>query len=136
MSQLLNSARVVRVALALVALSLAVPAVRATAQDAKVYTAAEVTEAPKIKSPAAAQAAIERSFPSGLKSVGGRVQLTFVVEPSGKVDPASVQVVVASVSQLGEAAKKAVQAIEFHPGKIDGRAVRTAVQFPIVYAAR
>jgi TonB family protein len=129
-------ARAAVLAGALVALAVAAPVTTATAQDAKVYSAAEVTEAPKVKSPAAAQSAIERSFPSGLRSVGGRVQLRFVVEPSGKVDAASVEVIVASVSQLGEAAKKAIQGIEFVPGKVDGRAVRTIVQFPIVYASR
>ncbi|HEX7242963.1 MAG TPA: TonB family protein [Longimicrobiaceae bacterium] len=116
------------------ALGAAAPAGLA-AQD-KVYEPAELTTAPKVKSATAAAAAVESSFPTQLRSIGGRVQLQFVVDPSGRVDPGSVEVVVASATALGEAAKKAVQRIAFTPGMVDGRAVPARVRFPIVYQAR
>lgn len=120
---------------ALCVLGCAVPALEARAQD-KVYTSAELSSPPSIRSKDAAAAAIERSFPSGLRSVGGKVQLQFVVTPSGKVDPSSIEIIAASVSALGDAAKKAVTQIEFTPGKVDGNAVATRVVFPVVYSAR
>jgi TonB family protein len=120
---------------ALCVLGCAVPALEARAQD-KVYTSAELSSQPAVRSKDAAAAAIERSFPSGLRAVGGKVQLQFVVTPSGKVDPASIEVIAASVAALGDAAKKAVTQIEFTPGKVDGNAVPTRVIFPVVYAAR
>jgi periplasmic protein TonB len=105
------------------------------AQDAnRVYTAAEITTPAKLKSPQAAAAAVERTYPSGMRSVGGRVQLQFVVQPNGRVDPASIEVIVASANQLAEAAKRAIQQIEFQPGEVNGVAVRSVVQFPITYA--
>lgn len=118
------------------ALLIAVPD-RATAQDAgKIYTMAEVTSPPKVKSESAAANAINRSYPQGLRSVGGRVQLRFVVKPDGKVDPGTIEVMAASATQLGEAATKAVQSIEFQPAQYNGVAVNTVVVFPITYAAQ
>ena len=120
---------------ALCVLGISAPTIEARAQD-KVYTSAELSSPPSVRSKDAAAAAIERSFPSGLRAVGGKVQLQFVVSPNGKVDPSSVEVIAASAAALGEAAKKAVSQIEFTPGKVDGNAVATRVVFPVVYAAR
>ena len=118
------------------ALLIAAPAKRLEAQEpGKIYSGAEVTTPPTIKSASAAASAIENSYPSGMRSMGGKVQLQFVVQPDGKVDPSTIEVMVASVAQLGDAAKKAVQKIQFNPGKVDGTPVPTMVKFPIVYAA-
>jgi TonB family protein len=109
----------------------------AEAQDAsKVYTLAEVTTPPKVKSENAAANAINRSYPDGLRAVGGRVQLRFVVRPDGKVDASTIEVIAASATQLGEAAAKAVQQIDFQPAEFNGVAVNTMVIFPITFAAR
>jgi protein TonB len=122
--------------LAVGALLFAAPVERLEAQEpGKIYSGAELTTPPSVKSASAAASAIESSYPNGMRSVGGKVQLQFVVQPDGKVDPSSIEVMVASVAQLGEAAKKAVQKIQFNPGKVDGTPVSTVVKFPIVYAA-
>ncbi len=122
---------------ALVACLLAVGADRAEAQDAnRVYTLAEVSSPPKLKSENAAANAINRSYPNGLRSVGGRVQLRFVVKPDGKVDPATIEVMAASATQLGEAATEAVQQLDFQPAQLNGVPVNTMVVFPITYAPR
>lgn len=107
------------------------------AQDPnKIYTLAEVTAQPKLKSENAAAQAINRNYPDHLRAVGGRVQLKFVVRSNGRVDPETIEVVVASASQLGEAASRAIQQIEFQPGQVNGVPVNSEVVFPITYAAR
>lgn len=113
----------------------ALPAPDAAAQD-RIYTAAELSTPPKVKSPSAAQAAVEGSLPSSLASIGGKVQLQFVINPDGRVDPSTIEVVVASASALGDAAKKAIQKIAFTPPMVDGKAVHARVSFPIIYQAR
>lgn len=122
---------------AFVAGLLAVGADRAEAQDAdRVYTLSEVTTPPKVRSENAAASAINRSYPNGLRSVGGRVQLRFVVRPDGKVDPATIEVMAASATQLAEAATEAVREIDFQPAQVNGVPVNTMVVFPITYAPR
>jgi periplasmic protein TonB len=114
----------------------ALPGAAAGQDPARVYGAAELTAPTKVKAPAAAADAIQRSYPSGLRSVGGRVQLQFIVQPNGRVDPESIEVLVATATRLGEAAIRAVQQIEFQPGEVNGVPVRALVQFPITFAAR
>mgnify|MGYP003581077508 CR=1 FL=1 len=106
------------------------------AAQPKVYEGADLTTQPKVRSASAAAAAVEGSLPPALRSIGGKVQLEFVVDAEGKVEPGSIQVVVSSASALGEAAKRAVQRISFTPGRVDGQPVRARVKFPIVYDAR
>ena len=106
------------------------------AGQAKVYNATEVTTPASIKNKSAAASAIERNYPSALQRLGGKVQLQFVVQEDGRVDPASVKVLVATVGALGEAATKAVQSIQFKPAEVDGQPVASIVAFPVVYAAR
>jgi periplasmic protein TonB len=107
------------------------------AQDSnRVYTAAEVTAPARLKSTQAAAAAVDPTYTNGMRSVGGRVQLQFVVQPNGRVDPSTIEVIVASANQLAEAAKRAIQQIEFQPGEVNGVAVRSVVQFPITYAVQ
>jgi TonB family protein len=89
-----------------------------------------------VRSENAATSAINRSYPEGLRAVGGRVQLRFVVQPNGKVDPKTIEVIAASAKQLGEAASRAVQQIDFQPAQVNGIPVNTMVIFPITYAAR
>jgi TonB family protein len=115
-------------------LMVGVPSVEAAAQD-RVYAANEVTTPPAIKSPQAAATAIQRSLPPAFASMGGRVQLRFVVKPDGKVDPATIEIVAASANALGDAAKRAVERIEFTPGMVDGRPVSSLVMFPVVYSS-
>jgi len=78
---------------------------------------------------------IQESYPADLKSrgVGDMVELQFVVDPKGKVDPASVEVVDATQTALGEVAKKVVARLDFSPGKLNGASVKTQVVLPIIY---
>lgn len=121
---------------ALVSLVLAGPlAATAQAQDDKVYPITEVTNPPKLSSATMAARLIQESYPSDLKNrgVGGMVELQFVVDAKGKVDPSSVEVVDATQTALGEAAKRVVPKLDFNPGKVNGSAVKVKVVLPIIY---
>jgi len=120
------------VAPALIAVALAAPRF-AGAED--VYGPQDLSAPPKLVSPAATARLIARSYPENLRSTntGGTVELQFVINADGKVDPSSIQIVDAPVAALGSAAKAVVEKMEFVPGKKDGQPVRARVQLPIVY---
>jgi protein TonB len=115
------------------ALSLA-PAATAQAQD-RVYALAELEAPPKLRSTAEAGRLISESYPEELKrrGVGGMVEVQFIVDASGKVDPSSIEVLDATNTQLGEAAKKVAARLAFQPGKAGGAAVKSKVVLPVVY---
>lgn len=118
----------------LFAVVLALPTARASAQD-KVYSLAEVNTPPKLAAPSQAMRVIQSSYPADLrnKGVAGEVEVQFVVAPTGKVEAGSVEVIDASVPQLGDAAKGAVEKLEFTPAKVNNAAVRARVVLPIAY---
>lgn len=97
----------------------------------------ELETLPKFSSTGAAARLIQRSYPEAMKRAGinGTVQLEFVVDEKGKVEPNTVQVVAASIPALGEAAKSIADKIEFTPGTIKGEPVRARVLLPLVYKA-
>lgn len=109
----------------------------AAAQDDRIYPISEVTNPPKLASSVNAARLIQESYPADLKSrgVGGMVELQFVVDAKGKVDPSTVEVVDATQTALGEAAKKVAAKLDFNPGKVNGSAVKTKVVLPIIYKA-
>ena len=104
-------------------------------QPDSIYVASELTTPPRLASVTATASLVRSSYPEALKraSVGGSVQLQFIVDQKGKVDPKSVAVVSASSPALGEAAKAIVEKIEFVPGKMGDTPVRTAVLLPLTY---
>ena len=112
-------------------------AATAAAQDEKIYNIAELTNPPKISSSAAAAKLIQNSYPEELKrrKVGGLVELQFVVDAQGNVVANTVEIVDATQTALGEAAKKAVTRFTFEPGTLNGNRVKTKVVLPIVYKA-
>ena len=116
------------------ALALLLVPVQSAAQD-EVYSLAEVTEQPGLKSGRQAQRVILRSYPRQLQDagIGGKVQVRFIVDASGKVEEDSIEVVATTVQALGVAAVKAVADIQFVPGKKDGNPVRTRVVMPISF---
>jgi TonB family protein len=118
----------------LLAVLLTVPAVSAEAQD-KVYSLSEVSSPPKLAAPSAALRVIQSSYPSALRArgVAGEVELQFVVLPTGKVEAGSVEVLDASVPEFADAAKGAVEKLEFVPAKVGANPVRTRVVLPIAY---
>ena len=108
----------------------------ALAQDAsRTYTLAEVETKPSLASVTPFQRIVSEGYPEDLKRrrMGGIAEIAFVVDATGKVEPASVEVVDATQPAFGEAAKKALLQAGFKPGKVSGNAVRTKVSLPIVY---
>ncbi len=135
MTKSLNGRRVVSYAVALLALMAAPRSAEAQTETDKIYAIAEVETPPKLASSSLAAKLIQESYPADLKSrgVGGMVELQFVVDAKGKVDPKSVEVVDATQTALGEAARKVVARLDFSPGKVKGSGVRTKVVLPIIY---
>jgi len=103
----------------------------------QVYEVSQLTEKPRIASPMAAQQAIQRAYPRSLQARGveGRVVLEFVLKADGHVDPASVVVQQSESDGLSDAAKQAIEEIQFVPGTVSGSAVATRVVFPITFVA-
>ena len=122
-------------ALGVATLSMAVPSIARAQSADSVYVASELTSSPKLASPAATASLVRSSYPEALKraSVGGSVQLQFVVDQKGKVDPNSIQVVATTSPVLGEAAKAIADKIEFVPGKMGNTPVKTVVLLPLTY---
>jgi len=112
----------------------AAPALRAQSSD-QVYAGEDVDTPPRLSNPSKTARLVAESYPSNLKSAGvsGQAQVQFVVGADGKVEPGSVEVVLASTPAFASAAKEVVTKIEFHPGKAKGQAVRTRVLLPIMY---
>jgi protein TonB len=127
-----------RILAAAIALAVAALAAPAAAQDANaIYSGSDLTIPPKLASAPAAARLIDRSYPEPLRRAGvnGTVQVQFVVGADGKVEPGSVEVVSATLPALGEAAKQVAEKIEFKPGMVNNRPVRSRVVLPIVYKA-
>ena len=105
------------------------------AQEDKVYTIAELSNPPKLSSQTTAAKLIQDSYPEELKrrKVGGLVELQFVVDAQGNVVAGSVEIVDATQTALGEAAKKMAGRLTFEPGKLNGNKVKAKVVLPIVY---
>ena len=121
------------VALAVAALAIGPLASTAQAQDDKVYALAELQSPPKLRSTLQASRAIDESYPDDLRKrgVGGIVEIQFVVDAQGRVMAETIEVLDATRSQLGAAAKKVAVKLEFQPGK----AVKCKVVLPIIYKA-
>ncbi len=109
----------------------------AHAQGDKVYALAELQTPPKLRSTSTAARLISESYPEDLKSrgIGGMVEVQFIVDETGKVVDGSIEVLDATQTQLGAAAKKVAAKLEFQPGKAGGAAVKTQVVLPIIYKA-
>ncbi len=107
----------------------------ALAQDDTVYSPSELDTPPKLTSQEMTARLLARSYPATLQKAGitGTVQIQFVVDESGKVDPASVKVLSSSVPALADAAKNIVGEIKFKPGVLAGKPVKSVVLLPIVY---
>ena len=109
--------------------------VEGLAQDGEIHSLNQLSELPRLADVKQAGKAINKAYPRSLqrRGIGGRVQLRFVVDADGKVDSGTVEIVAASVEELGEAAKMAAVELLFVPGKIDGSPVKTMVLFPITF---
>jgi len=69
-------------------------------------------------------------YPPKLSALGkeGRVQATFVVDTTGQVDIASVEVLASDDPEFSESVRTALGEMRFHPATRHGRAVRQLVE--------
>ena len=69
-------------------------------------------------------------YPPRLSALGkeGRVQATFVVDTTGQVDMASVQVLASDDPEFSESVRTALGEMRFHPATRHGRPVRQLVE--------
>lgn len=109
----------------------------AQAQDDRVFDPEELSTQPAVESVQQAARVIRESYPQRMfdRGIGGRVLLMIVIGVDGRVEADDVTVVSADPPGLGRAASQAVTRVRFTPGEVDGRAVRTAIVFPVVYRA-
>ena len=71
--------------------------------------------------------------PMRLAAIEGTVILAGVVDTAGRVEPGSIRLVEGVHPMLEWAAARAFAAMEFQPGRVQGRPVRVLVQMPIVF---
>ncbi len=105
------------------------------AQDETIYSPSELDKPASLSSTEMTARLLARSYPSALQRAGitGTVQVQFVVDQTGKVDPASIKVLSSTVPALAEAAAGIVGEIRFRPGQVKGQPVKSVVLLPIVY---
>jgi periplasmic protein TonB len=116
----------------------AAPAEAPTASEsAFAYELEELERMPQLLNGPAMAAGLKRLYPPVLQrsGVGGTVVLKFVVEPSGSVDLASVQVLESPHEQLNDASIRAIENLRFRPGRFHGQNVRVWIQMPITWVA-
>lgn len=115
-------------------LSLAVIAAPAAAQGTA-YSLSQLDTPPRLASQEMTARLLARSYPPALKRAGvtGSVQLEFVVDSAGRVEPASVRVLDATSEELAAAARSVAADIRFRPGVRQGQRVRAVVSLPIAY---
>ena len=72
-------------------------------------------------------------YPDEYRQVGiqGRVVLEVVIDTTGRVEPASVRILVSSHPEFGPVAVSMVLGSRFRPARIVGRKVRVRVRLPI-----
>ena len=130
----MRHARLLSFAIAAVLVATVAPTARAQSSE-QVYAGEDLDSPPKLVNPSRTARLVAESYPSALKRMGvaGQAQVQFIVEANGKVDPSTVEIVVASTPAFGAAAKDVIPKIEFFPGKAKGQAVRSRVLLPIMY---
>jgi protein TonB len=79
--------------------------------------------------------AVPPRYPETLRRAGieGNVTVRFVVDTTGRIDPASVEIVQSTHDLFSVAAKGALSALRFQPTRVNGRVVRAAAMLPFVF---
>jgi protein TonB len=74
-------------------------------------------------------------YPADLRRAGieGTVRVRFIVDTTGRVEPASLVIVSADEPRFVEAVRRAVPPMRFSPAEARGRKVRMLVELPFVF---
>jgi protein TonB len=118
----------------LLGLALTVAAAPAAAQGTA-YSLNQLDTPPRLASQEMTARLLARSYPPALKRAGitGSVQLEFVVDSAGRVEPETIRVLDATSEELAAAARSVATDIRFRPGVRQGQRVRAVVSLPIAY---
>jgi TonB family protein len=96
----------------------------------RVYDDAFVSEPPVLLDPAGVAQRMADLYPDLLRrsQVGGTVVAEFIVLESGRVDPASIQILSADHPLLGAATRRALLSLRFRPGRVEWNGELQAVR--------
>ena len=77
-------------------------------------------------------------YPPLLRQAGieGHVLVRAIIDPTGRAEPASVEVIDSPHPGFNEAARNALLQARFRGGRLRGRAVRVLITFPVDFRAR
>lgn len=92
-----------------------------------------VEEGPRLVNAPAVERTLTREYPRELRQMGltGTVMLRFRVRADGTVDPASMEVVSATDTRFGEAARRVGLTMRFRPARLDRQPVAVWVTLPV-----
>ncbi|HEX2092478.1 MAG TPA: TonB family protein [Longimicrobiaceae bacterium] len=92
-----------------------------------------VEERPKLANGSEMERVMQRLYPPLLRESGvtGQAVLSFVIDATGRVETATVEVVSATHEAFGQASVQAAEKFRFRPARIGGRPVRVAITMPI-----
>ena len=107
-------------------------------QPSSVHPISSLVPRPEIDEAASVLLAGRLRYPPALEAAGlaGRVELEFVVDTVGRVEPGSLTVLSSSAPEFEGAARAAVLDTRFHPARARGHAVRQLVRQSIVFKVR
>lgn len=122
---------------ALVGLAVASPLNAQAQQPASAAAAAAVVNAAALEQPpeVIAGSCQQPSYPPLLRSsqIEGRVILEFVVDTTGRVEPASVTTISSSHSQFERAARQALMTCRYRPATFNDQLTRVMVRLPYTF---
>ena len=100
--------------------------------DSTVYRESELTDSPEVLQ------FREPAYPTALKNagIGGAVDLTYVVDAQGRVEPGSVVIVSSDHPAMVESVLQSLGRAVFRPGRIHGLAVRVRVRQSIRFEVK
>ena len=100
--------------------------------------AGNVFTGPQVETAAALRGTASPRYPDVLRAQGveGRVTLRFVVDTTGRVEPASVRVVASTNDLFAAAARATAPTLRFTPASVAGRHVRQLVELPFTFELR
>ncbi len=98
-----------------------------------VYEVAVLDSRPALSNASQVQRTLARLYPRMMLSAGieGTVQVRFVVQSDGTVDPGSVEVTSTTNEQFSSATVRAIEDFRFVPGRYRGQNVHVLIEMPI-----
>jgi protein TonB len=112
------------------------PAAPAEGEPGFAYEIAVLDTRPELQNGSQVGRLLQDLYPRMLlrAGIGGQVRLQFVVQPDGRVETSTIQVLTATDPELADASAKVVDRMRFRPGIYKGRPVPVLIQMPVTWA--